>query len=234
MRSDVNSWKVRRLGLALLLALSCTSPTPRPENGTLRIYLARHGQTDWNAERRLQGQSDTHLDETGRRQASQLAEFMRPIPLDAVYSSTLHRSRETAEIVRGGKMLTSLDGLREQSLGKFEGLRLAGEDTVLVAEFWRRIADPADRLDGGESAEQMFQRVRQTVASIRQRHSSGSILIVGHGGTNQMILRSLLDLTMEQADSIRQANDELYLIEIDPEAPPRLWKRLTTEQLDEL
>jgi len=228
------SWKVRSLCVVVLFSVACSTPAPETTGSTLRIYLARHGQTDWNAARRLQGQSDTNLDETGRRQASQLAEFMRNISLDAVYSSSLSRSRETAEIARGEAPLTSLDGLREQQLGKFEGLHLAGEDTALVAEFWRRIADPDDSLDGGESARQMSERVRAAVETILRSHPAGTILIVGHSGTNQMILRALLDLSMEQSDSIRQANDEVYMIDLNPERPPSLWKRITTAHLDEL
>ncbi|HVH93157.1 MAG TPA: histidine phosphatase family protein, partial [Candidatus Acidoferrum sp.] len=65
-------------------------------------------------------------------------------------------------------------------------------------------------------------------------HSSGTILIVGHSLTNQMILRALLGLTMQKATSIRQSNDELYLIELDLGNPPRLWKLITEANLGDL
>ncbi len=220
--------------LALAAGAGCAPRGTDEAAATLRIYVARHGRTDWNAERRLQGQTDTHLDQTGREQAQQLAEALRGVHLDAVYSSSLSRSRETAETARGQAPLTSLDGLREQHLGKFEGLRLAGDDTTAVAEFERRRADPEDSLDGGESAHQFFARVQATVQTIRAQHTSGTLLIVGHGGTNQMILRSLFDLTPEQASSIRQANDELYLVEIVPGRAPLLWKRITVANLGDL
>jgi probable phosphoglycerate mutase len=207
---------------------------PAPPATTLRIYLARHGQTDWNAERRLQGQTDTHLNDTGKRQAAELAEALAGVRLDAVYSSTLGRSRETAEVVRGDVPLTSLAELCEQRLGKFEGLRLAGSDSSAVAEFRRRSGDPDDALDGGESSNQFLARAGKAVETMRSRHPSGSILVVGHGGTNQMILRLLLDLTAEQAESIRQANDELYLIEIEPGYPARLWKHIMATNLGDL
>jgi broad specificity phosphatase PhoE len=200
----------------------------------LRLYLARHGQTDWNAERRLQGWSDTHLDATGRRQAQALGERLLGVRLTRVYSSTLARSRETAEIVRGAVPLTSLDGLREQRLGQFEGLRMAGGDTAAVAEFERRRRDPDDTLDGGESTNQHFARVRDAVQALVAQHPGGAILVVGHGGTNQMILRALLGLTPEEADAVRQANDELYLIEIAPGEPRRLWKAIGAGNLGDL
>jgi hypothetical protein len=74
---------------------------------TLRIYLARHGETDWNVEHRLQGCTDTALNATGRQQAARLAERLKGIHLDAIYSSTLTRSRDTAEIARGQVPLKS-------------------------------------------------------------------------------------------------------------------------------
>src|SRR5438093_5554077 len=88
---------------------------------TLRIYLARHGQTDWNREGRTQGGMDIPLNETGRQQARQLKIRLASIRLDAVYSSTLSRSRETAEIVQGGGTVVKLPGLIERRFGKFEG-----------------------------------------------------------------------------------------------------------------
>ena len=222
------------VALALVLAVTgCAHAPPGRNAGTLRLYLARHGQTDWNAERRLQGGTDTHLNATGRQQAEALAERLRHVPLDRVYSSTLARSRETAEIVRGSVPLESLAGLAEQRLGKFEGLRLGSGDSA-VAEFERRSRDPQDGLDGGESTNQHFERVRAAVDEVLARHPSGTVLIVGHGGTNKLILRRLLGLGPEQADAIRQSNDELYLIEMDAAGAARLWKAIGSSNLGDL
>ena len=85
---------------------------------TLRIYLARHGQTDWNVEGRMQGGTDIPLNATGRQQAAALKDHLKDVRFDAVYSSTLSRSRETAEIVRGQVPLTSLAGLGERAIRK--------------------------------------------------------------------------------------------------------------------
>jgi probable phosphoglycerate mutase len=205
-----------------------------PATGTLRIYLARHGQTDWNAERRMQGSTDTHLNATGREQAAKLAARIKGLALDHVFCSRLSRSRETAEIAHGSVPIDSLAGLNEQSVGRFQGLKLDGSDSALTAEWQRRSQDPDDSLDGGESLNQLSERVGATVVTIRKRHHSGNILIVGHGNTNKMVLRALLGLTMEQAVGIQQANDELYLIEIDPGAPPRLFKLITETTLKDL
>ena len=90
-----------------------------------------------------------------------------------------------------------------------------GSDPVTEQEWRQRRRDPEDELDGGESLNQFYERVRATFGAIRSEHSSGTILIVGHSLTNQMILRALFGLTMQKATSIRQSNDELYLIELD-------------------
>jgi broad specificity phosphatase PhoE len=197
-----------------------------PQGAMLHLYIARHGQTDWNAERRLQGQSDRPLNDVGRAQAAGLAERMRGIPLARVYSSALSRSRATAEAARGGAPLESLAGLNEQSLGKFEGVRL-GVDAGETAEFERRSRDRNDDLDGGESGEAFYRRVEAVANAIVARHRSGAVLVVAHGGTNRALIRAILGLTEAQADSIRQANDEIYKLEIVPGRRPQLWKAIT-------
>ena len=211
-----------------------SAPRAKLAPGTLRIYLARHGQTDWNAEHRLQGGIDTHLNATGREQAAKLAVRLKGLAINHVYCSRLSRTRETAGIVHGSAPIDSLAGLNERHLGRFEGLRVDASDSTAAAEWRRRGQDPADSLDGGESLDHLFTRVSATIETIRKRHASGNILIIGHGITNKMVLRSLLGLTMEQALVIEQNNDELYLIELDPAGPPRLFKLITEARLKEL
>ena len=201
---------------------------------TLRIYLARHGETDWNVERRLQGGTDIPLNATGRQQAEKLGDHLKGIALDAVYSSTLKRSRDTAQIVRAQAALKSLPGLSERRLGKFEGARLGDRDSAITAEYKRRAKDPDDALDGGESWNQFFARVRGALQAIQAQHPSGAILIVGHQATNQMILRALLGLTLERALSIYQNNGEVYLIELHREGQTSdFWKLFSQTNLGE-
>ena len=72
------------------------------------------------------------------------------------------------------------------------------------------------------------------IAEIVKRHPSGTILIVGHGGTNQKILQSLFDLASEQANAIVQDNDEVYSIDLVAGKPPRLWKLIREKNLSDL
>lgn len=217
----------------LLLLIPAASQRAAAQSGSiLRIYLARHGQTDWNLEGRTQGGIDTRLNATGRQQALQLKTWLKDIQFASVYSSTLSRSRETAETVRGRVPLTSLPGLGERRFGKFEGLLT--NDPQAGPEFERRRWTPDDSLDGGESLDAFADRVRTTIDGIRRQHRSGTILIVGHAYTNQMILRILLNLTVDQMRLITQDNNELYLIELESGKTPRLWKLITETNLKDL
>ena len=215
--------------VALLFAPRAVVAPEAQANGSLRLYIARHGETDWNALHRLQGWTDRPLNEAGRRQAVELTETLTGIRLDAIYSSTLSRSRDTARTVAGSTMtVKSLDGLRERNYGHFQG----GSDTA--PEYLRRSNDWADRLDDGESLNQLLARSRESLTQIRREHPSGNVLIVAHRITNQMLLRALLDLTPEQTVKIVQDNDEVYLVELDPGAKPRLWKLIRQKNLGDL
>jgi broad specificity phosphatase PhoE len=227
---------MRRLRMAIFIALSLLLFAPRATvaphaqaAGSLRLYIARHGETDWNLQHRLQGWTDRPLDETGRTQAAALAESLKGVHIDAIYSSTLSRSRDTAQTVAGKTMMvTSLDGLRERNYGHFQG----GSDTE--PEYLRRQNIWDDRLDDGESLNQLLARTRESLAQIRREHPSGNVLIVAHRITNQMILHALLDLTPGHTVNITQDNDEVYLVEFDPGAKPRLWKLVRDKNLGDL
>jgi len=215
----------KAFAVVLLLVLA---PQAAPAQ-SLRLYIARHGQTDWNVQHRLQGWTDRPLDETGRQQAAALAQTLKGVRIDAIYSSTLSRSRDTAQTVAGKTMtVTSLDGLRERNYGHFQ----TGSDTE--PEYLRRQNDWNDRLDDGESLNQLLARARDSLAQIRREHPTGNVLIVAHRITNQMLLRELLTLTPEQTLKITQDNDEVYLVELDPGAQPRLWKLVREKNLGDL
>ncbi len=88
----------------------------------MKIYLARHGQTDWNLEMRAQGRIDLSLNATGRAQAEEMRENIKDLEFDAVYASPLKRAAETAEIAVGDRYdINYHDLLIERSFGDFEG-----------------------------------------------------------------------------------------------------------------
>ena len=185
-----------------------------------RIYLGRHGETHWNAEQRLQGWTDIPLNDTGTGQAVQLGKKLDGIRFDAIYSSALQRSYRTAELAFPQATIVRIAELNEQSLGVYEG-RIVTPD--VLEEFRRRRSDPDDSLDGGESRNQHQQRIRTALASIRAHHSTGgNVLIIGHGGTNNMILQTLFGSLPDV--TFRFRNTEVLLIEVPASAPPLLWR----------
>lgn len=206
------------LGSVLATTGGIQKTESRPSRDVLlHLYLARHGQSEWNLQGLLQGSADIPLNDTGRQQAMALSTRLRGIVLDAVYASTLRRSAETAEIVHGSAALRLVPELNERRLGLFEGRKSD-------AEYERRSQDPDDTLDGGESLTAFFARVNASMAQILDRHRSGAILIVGHGGTNQMIMATLFRVPPSRGLTFTQANDDLYLCEITDRSLRRCWK----------
>jgi probable phosphoglycerate mutase len=199
-----------------LIVATTVAATQAPADGTLRIYLVRHGQTTWNVERRVQGWSDPPLSSEGRRQAARVARRLRRERLDAIYTSPSTRAADTARIIAGARPIVTLTDLRERNFGVFEGVRDSDPD------YLARIGRPGDALGDGETSEQFTARVENALTTIRGRWSSGQIAIVGHFGTNTVILRSLLKLTERAADAIPRSSDDVYVIELSPRAPPRL------------
>jgi broad specificity phosphatase PhoE len=168
-----------------------------------RILLVRHGETDWNLNRRLQGHADRPLNETGREQAHGLAADLAEEQLEAVYSSDLSRASETARIVADARGLdvTMLPELRERHFGTWEGLT--------DEEIHERFPEAADGVLGdGESRDQLDRRVLGALSRIAEEHPNGTVLVVSHGGPLRAVLRHC------RADSVdRIANCHVLRLE---------------------
>jgi broad specificity phosphatase PhoE len=147
------------------------------------ILLVRHGETDWNAQRRVQGHSDTPLNATGRAQAEALAEELGGESIEAVYSSDLLRAHETARIVAGrrGLEVTAIRDLRERHFGTWEGLT----DDEILARFPEATSGS---WGDGERKEEMIRRVFGALQRIAETHPGGRVLVVSHGGPLRAVL----------------------------------------------
>lgn len=148
------------------------------------LLLVRHGETDWNAEGRLQGHTDRPLSDYGRRQARRLAEELEGEELEAIYSSDLARAHETAEIVgeRLGLPVALEPDLREKDWGTWEGLNAVERDRV---EFV------------GESTEAHQERMLQTLRRIAERHpGDGRVLVVTHGGSMRRVQTAAMGMAL--------------------------------------
>jgi broad specificity phosphatase PhoE len=168
-------------------------------NGTI-VYIARHGQTDWNHEKRFQGHFDIPLNETGRQQAEALANCLVGKNISAIYSSPKNRALETAEII--GKVIgcevETVAELREITHGIFDGLTMAEvysrKDDAIVR--WRE-----DRINvappDGESIKQCYDRVVPIFDDLVQSNKGKVILIVSHLVVTKSLLTYCLDAPLE-------------------------------------
>ncbi len=153
------------------------------------LYLARHGETEWNRIGRWQGATDIPLSEVGRAQARLLAERLRDRGINQVYASQLSRALETAQIVAadlGAPAPTADPRLRERGYGAFEGLT-RGECAERFPGVWERyLADRRAVPPGAEPQAQVTERITaamvEVAAAADKRSDSGAILVVSHGG----------------------------------------------------
>ena len=147
------------------------------------LLLARHGETDWNRERRWQGHADPWLNEAGREQAHALARELAGDPPHAVYSSDLARAQETAEIVAGelGLPLAVDPRLREVDIGEWSGLLWAEIEERFPEGVARRLAGGTG-WEEGEEFDAMRDRVVEALIEIGISHEGGRVLVVTHGG----------------------------------------------------
>lgn len=169
----------------------------------MRLHIVRHGQTDWNATRRIQGQLDSELDETGKQQATERGRDFVDMDLLAVYSSSSLRTRQTTKLILGSRTdtVTLRDALREVTLGIWEG------------QYWDDIEKqfpdivdahakglPSFNVEGAENSEQVQHRGKTAIEAIitehRDANDDDNILIVSHGAIMKTILAYYLSVAL--------------------------------------
>jgi len=160
-----------------------------------RLYLVRHGATQLTAEDRFSGDVGVDLSEEGRWQAELLGERLRREELSAIYCSPLSRTVETAKLIGGHCELApvTIDGLREISHGRWEGLKRSEVEEKFKAEYIAWEEDPFTFApEGGESGVAVLARALPAIRSIVTRHPGERVLVVSHKATIRLILSSFL------------------------------------------
>lgn len=161
-----------------------------------KIIIVRHGETDYNKERRMQGWIDVPLNETGHAQAKATAEKLLSFTFDAIYSSDLIRAHATAKYIASlhQKEISTTQALRERDMGIFSGWAWEKERDEEKDKLW--IEFQASQTDNyvdwnkhqGESMTQMSKRVSEFLSTLHVVHRDQSVLLVTHGGTINRIL----------------------------------------------
>lgn len=186
----------------------------------MRLLLVRHGESEWNALGRLQGQADPPLSKLGRRQAAHVASRLVDEGVEAIVSSDLVRAAETAGALASGVGLEveRREDLREVDLGSWTG---ASRDQLQaeVPELWRRWrVEGVEGWEGGEKYADAMLRIGAAVASIAAEHEGTTVVAVSHGGSIRLATCHLLGMPADQLGrimSIGNASITEFLVEPD-------------------
>ena len=174
-----------------------------------KLYLIRHGETDYNNALRFQGQTDIPLNQKGIEQAEKAAEFFRDIPLQAIYTSTLIRAKTTAEIIAGvkGMDVQETDALREMSFGIWENMNSKDIQKKYAKEWKDFFASPArTTIPQGESMSDVQKRAYPTVQEILDKYPEGDVAFVAHGGIIRVLMCTMLGLDLNRAWHLHVGN----------------------------
>ena len=184
----------------------------------MRILLARHGETPWNAEGRYQGQEDIPLSPVGEAQARALGARLADVRIDRAVASPLSRARTTAEYALGDARREALaldPGLMEIAHGTWEGL-LASEIRDRDGERLRQWRDAPDTvlMPGGESLQMVFDRAWPAFARAAEGlGEDDTLLVVAHDAVNRVLLCHILGIPFARLWTFRQAPTTLNLLE---------------------
>ena len=189
------------------------------------IWLVRHGETPWNAERRVQGWEDISLNETGVEQARALGRHIKNLTqagqrLDAVYTSDLKRAHATAQTVADevGLPLNIHKGVRERHFGVLQGLVYDEMDARApeAAAIWRA-RDPNAELPGGESLGFFYARVVEAINEIAARHVGQRVMVVSHGGAMDIVWRHANQVSLQAPRQAPLLNASLNRLNVSPQ-----------------
>lgn len=192
----------------------------------MRIYLIRHGQTDWNVAKKIQGVTNIPLNETGIDQAKKVGDMFFEkkdvYPVDVIYSSYLDRARVTAETLadRLGLSATVFEGFHELNLGGFEGLSWPEVEVKYgpVYDKWYKDRQYAKIPDGGEAYNDAYLRCREAVRKIVQLNPDAKgIAVVSHGGTIFATIAAITGTPFEDMGKYPLGNLSVTVTEYDPE-----------------
>lgn len=181
-----------------------------------KLILVRHGETEWNAEKKFQGHTDTQLSPEGLRQAAHLADSLAEEKIAAVYSSDLNRAFVTAEAVakRHGLTVKGLSSLREIKFGDWEGLTYTAIHEKWPSQLSGLFTTPGEIvIPGGESFYELKKRATDTIDELVAKHEGETVVVVAHGGTIRTIFCGILDINLNHLWGIRQDNTAVNIIE---------------------
>ncbi|MWC31164.1 histidine phosphatase family protein [Paenibacillus sp. MMS18-CY102] len=171
----------------------------------MKLFVTRHGQTEWNAENRVCGVSDIALTAQGIEQAKELASRIAESRIDVIMSSPLIRAVSTAEIISNviGKTIIQDHRLYEQNYGAFEGVARHDESFLEAKKHF------SSKLAGGESIFQVVHRVYRLLDELKEKHAKQNVLLVTHGGICRVIHAYFNDQLNDEYHRFHMGNCEV-------------------------
>lgn len=154
----------------------------------MKLYVVRHGQTDWNLNGKIQGVSDIELNETGIEQAYELKDKIKDYKIDVIISSTLKRAKKTAEIINEafGVDIIHTEKIVERGFGKFEGRIFETFDMDMLYDLTMNYSE-----DDVEPVLDLCDRISTFLEEVKEKYSDKNVLIVTHGGACRAIVAYL-------------------------------------------
>ena len=182
-----------------------------------KIYIVRHGQTDFNLQNIVQGSGvDSSLNPRGRAQARAFFDHYKDVPFDKIYTSTLKRTKETVQqFLDLGIPTEALAGLNEISWGNKEGYKITPDEDQYyhyMLKQWQ-LGNTALRIEGGESPDDVVVRMKPAVDHIISKTEEKTILVCMHGRAIRILLCILMNYPLKSMDMFEHENLCLYLLE---------------------
>ena len=167
----------------------------------MKIYITRHGETEWNTLKKMQGWQNSNLTEKGIEDAIRLGERLEDINFSKIYSSPLARAKDTANYIKGNRdmEIELLDGLREMGFGSWEGMeneKVKELHKEQYHNFWNK--PELYKREDSEGFEDLFERVEKTLKYIIENSTGENILIVSHAVTIKTIYAWINDYKIEE------------------------------------
>lgn len=174
----------------------------------MKLYYVRHGQTDWNVARKMQGGgSEKDLNEIGLKQAKEARELLKNKKYDILISSPMNRAIKTAEIINEGrnvKIITD-ERIRERKLGELEGHQVTPEREKEIWDYNQNVD-----IKGGENLHQFEKRILDFINEIKEKYADKAVLVVAHGGVAKVLKAYLYGMPKDNnLSSISMENCEI-------------------------
>jgi probable phosphoglycerate mutase len=180
-----------------------------------KLYLVRHGETDWNRDMKVQGKTDIELSSVGIKQAGLLASRLAGEKIDVIYSSSLKRALKTSEIIAAKKpcCINKSDKYHEICFGPWEGMTIKEVKEKYSEHFKIYREDPANfRLPGAETFLDLMERTYNAIMEIISLHKGSNILLVSHGTAIKAAIIRILEIDIINYTKFRIDNASISII----------------------